>query len=388
MARLVTPSTIYRDSYLEAIAEFQQEGRYLQLDLDSLARDLQAYVDDLLSRTERNPDRPELVPETILWLVDDDEYIGRASIRHELSASLLRSGGNIGYDIRPSRRMRGYGKLILKLALGATRELGLTRVLLTCRPTNIGSCKIIEANGGVLENEIDVVGKNETVRMRRYWIQIRGDERTQPTAARRILVLDAMGVLYQACDDEAELLVPFIRANGGSTDTRLIKDTYRLASVGAITASDLWLAVGVNPELEDEYLEGHRLTDGLLEFLPEAKSVFERVVCLSNDVSEWSFRLRRRFGLEDYISGWFISGDIGLRKPDPEIFRGMVSALGTAPSDLIFVDDRTKNLEAASSLGVSCVLFDIRGQESGGPFPVARNWRQVAEMFGRWWGEL
>ena len=172
MARLVTPSTTYKDSYIEAIVEFRQEGRYLQLDLDALARDLQPYVDDQLSRTERNPDLPELVPETILWLVDGDEYIGRTSIRHELNASLLRSGGNIGYDIRPSSRMLGYGKLILKSALEVARELGLTRVLLTCRPTNIGSCKIIEANGGVLENEIDVVGENETVRMRRYWIEV------------------------------------------------------------------------------------------------------------------------------------------------------------------------------------------------------------------------
>jgi predicted acetyltransferase len=172
MAKLVRPCEQYKCSYLEAIAEFQQEGMYLQLDIESLARDFQPHVDDLLSRTERNPDRPELVPETTLWLLGSHEYIGAVSVRHELNASLLRFGGNIGYDIRPSKRMRGYGKLILRLALVVAQELGLTRVLLTCRPTNVGSWKIIEANGGVLENEIDVETPDGVLRTRRYWIDI------------------------------------------------------------------------------------------------------------------------------------------------------------------------------------------------------------------------
>ena len=49
----------------------------------------------------------------------------------------------------------------------ACRALGLDRVLLTCDATNIGSRKVIEANGGVLENAILQPGHTE--KTLRYW---------------------------------------------------------------------------------------------------------------------------------------------------------------------------------------------------------------------------
>lgn len=169
---LELPSTRYKKSYIEAIIEAQAEGRYEDLDVEELERDFPAYVDDLLSRTQRNPSRPELVPETIWWLVEGSEFFGRVSIRHELNEELLRVGGHIGYDIRPSMRRKGYGTLILRLALEKARELGLDRVLLTCRADNVGSWKIIEANGGVLENEVEVDLPIGRVLARRYWIEL------------------------------------------------------------------------------------------------------------------------------------------------------------------------------------------------------------------------
>jgi len=193
----------------------------------------------------------------------------------------------------------------------------------------------------------------------------------------KILVLDAMGVLYKAGDDVAELLVPFVVAKHGTDSVQEIEDAYLHASCGQMTSRDFWLGVGVDPQLEDEYLEGHCLSDGLLEFLAEAQQAYGRVVCLSNDVSEWSVKLRKRFGLEEYISGWFISGDLHIRKPAPAIYQKLISALNVHPSDMVFVDDLPKNLLPAQTLGMSCVLFDSEGNEMHGQFPVARTLRQI-----------
>lgn len=110
------------------------------------------------------------VPATELWLVDKDEFIGRVSIRHQLTENLLKIGGHIGYFIQPSKRKMGYGKMILKLALEETKKLGIFKALVTCDDTNAGSCKIIEANGGILENMIEN-GKNNPLK-RRYWIKL------------------------------------------------------------------------------------------------------------------------------------------------------------------------------------------------------------------------
>ena len=110
------------------------------------------------------------VPHSLLWLVEGDQFVGEVSIRHELNAWLRAAGGHIGYGIRRSRRRRGYGRLILALALEECRRLTIERVLLTCVEDNLASARIIEANGGRLEDVID--DPDGRGRLRRYWISL------------------------------------------------------------------------------------------------------------------------------------------------------------------------------------------------------------------------
>lgn len=84
---------------------------------------------------------------------------------------------------------------------------------------------------------------------------------------KRVLVLDAMGVIYRSADDVAELLVPFVREHGGSRDTEHISREYRCSSLGRMSSAELWQNLGVAPTLEDEYLARHSLTPGFREFL-------------------------------------------------------------------------------------------------------------------------
>ncbi|WP_418219785.1 HAD-IA family hydrolase [Bradyrhizobium icense] len=78
-----------------------------------------------------------------------------------------------------------------------------------------------------------------------------------------------------------------------------------------------------------------------------AQSRFQLTCCLSNDVSEWSVKLRDRHGLNRWISHWFISGDLKSRKPNPEIYRALCAQLGISADRILFADDRVGNLEAA-----------------------------------------
>jgi len=52
-------------------------------------------------------------------------------------------------------RNKGYGKKILALGLLETEKIGLKSVLITCDIGNMASEKIIEYNGGKLENMVD-----------------------------------------------------------------------------------------------------------------------------------------------------------------------------------------------------------------------------------------
>lgn len=172
------------------------------------------------------------------------------------------------------------------------------------------------------------------------------------------LVLDAMGVIFRAADDVAELLIPYIGERGGSTGSAAIETAYHEASLGRISADEFWLRVGLEARVEADYLARHQLNDGVIDLLRQAKSRRVPVWCLSNDVGRWSRHLRETLGVAPWLAGATISADVGRRKPDPRIFRSLLDASGFDASEILFVDDRGKNVDAARGCGIDSVLFE------------------------------
>ena len=112
---------------------------------------------------------PGHVPSTFLFAFAGPAIVGRVSIRHTLTPVLAQVGGHIGYAVVPAYRRQGHGTEILRQSIRIAREtLGLTRVLVTCDDDNIGSIRVIERNGGVLEGLVP--GLDGGPAKRRYWI--------------------------------------------------------------------------------------------------------------------------------------------------------------------------------------------------------------------------
>lgn len=154
MPILIEPNITYKDSFLDAVVEYQAEGQqnYIDLDIPSLRGDFSSYITKH-DNWSKGIDLPEgYVAQTTYWLVEADLFIGEVRIRHKLNDALRNVGGHIGYDIRPTQRRKGYGKLILSLGLQKAKELGIDSILITCDVNNIGSNKIIKANGGKLDS--------------------------------------------------------------------------------------------------------------------------------------------------------------------------------------------------------------------------------------------
>ena len=149
---LIVPCKKYYSSYIEAIKEFSEHKVDTYQFLDASKYDIFEKIKNF--KTGKNLPL-NYVKATYLWLVEDDEFIGEVSIRHELIDSLLCFGGNIGYGIRYSKWNKGYGTIMLSLALKYAKEVvGLNKVLITCNDNNLGSARIIEKNFGLLQDKI------------------------------------------------------------------------------------------------------------------------------------------------------------------------------------------------------------------------------------------
>jgi predicted acetyltransferase len=125
---------------------------------------------DLVHRWEDGVDLPEgFVEHAELVAVIDGDIVGRTSVRFVLNDFLRTIGGHIGYAVRPPFRRRGYATEILRQSLDIAHAHGISPVLVTCDVDNIGSRRVIEANGGVLEGIFD--GEPGLPQKRRYWIR-------------------------------------------------------------------------------------------------------------------------------------------------------------------------------------------------------------------------
>lgn len=180
---------------------------------------------------------------------------------------------------------------------------------------------------------------------------------------KKIIIFDVMGVIFEVGDDTNDLLVPYILNLNKNISQEKIVNLYTAASLGKISAYEFWSDLGVAAEnietIQQEYLETHLTLDTqFIETVDKLRKKGYRIALLSNDVSEWSQYLRKIHDINPYIDFTFISGDLGLRKPDPEIYKVALKEMQAQPWDCIFIDDHPARVDAAIKLGITSILFN------------------------------
>jgi epoxide hydrolase-like predicted phosphatase len=111
--------------------------------------------------------------------------------------------------------------------------------------------------------------------------------------------------------------------------------------------------LGTGPEgLIEGLFAGLRPAEPMLAAMREARAAGVRTCLVSNSwvMDHYTEEIRALF------DALVISGEVGLHKPQPEIYLLAAERVGAAPEDCVFVDDLRENCEGAEAVGMTAVL--------------------------------
>lgn len=170
---LIKPDMTYAEEIISYRNEFLETGSSMDgcgsLRRHSDPREWLAY-NEMLESKETVPEFWVQSSQFIYVRKPENRIVGMIQVRHYFNEFLEKYGGNIGYSIRPSERRKGYATRMLHDFLPYCREIGLSKVLITCLTENEGSRRTILKNGGVYESTVYEPKDKEY--LERYWITL------------------------------------------------------------------------------------------------------------------------------------------------------------------------------------------------------------------------
>ncbi len=155
----------------------------------------------------------------------------------------------------------------------------------------------------------------------------------------------------------------------GAATVQLSDQYYR----GKITTYEFWKGVidqfnlkDLTPgALGDAYLSSYTLYPGMLEFAGSLRTRY-RVVLLSNLTDLMMRDIMETHHVERYFDHLVFSNRIGIMKPESGAYEAALSVAESTPREALFIDDSTKNVEAAKAHGLSGFQFE------GGSVPLLK----------------
>lgn len=96
--------------------------------------------------------------------------------------------------------------------------------------------------------------------------------------------------------------------------------------------------------------------EGIYELIEELKGMGYGMYLLSN-ASLRQHDYWPRVPASKFFDGTLISADVGLVKPQPEIYRLLCERFSLIPEECVFIDDSTPNAEGAYFCGINALVF-------------------------------
>ncbi len=123
------------------------------------------------------------------------------------------------------------------------------------------------------------------------------------------------------------------------------------AEFGVILAEKLGVSDSEN--LIDRLFAGMRADHAMIDAVKAAKAAGIRTGLVSNSIGAGRYD---RSTFPELYHGVVISAEVGLHKPQPEIFLLGAERAGVEPAECVFVDDLRENCDGAEAVGMAAVL--------------------------------
>lgn len=139
---------------------------------------------------------------------------------------------------------------------------------------------------------------------------------------------------------------------------------------GELGFDEFWretaLRLGIDPaqvaQFREDFYAGDEVNTDLVDAIQHWKKRHDvKTGIISNAPPLLRQTLTKQYDIAKYFDSLAISGEIGVRKPDPAIYRHALKSLNVQPSEAIFVDDLITNIEGANAIGMKALHFADNG---------------------------
>ena len=110
-------------------------------------------------------------------------------------------------------------------------------------------------------------------------------------------------------------------------------------------------------ELESEWINHYEIIPKTKEILFKLKKHYA-VYYLSDNVKERVDKLNEKFGFLSWFTDGVFSYEVGVRKPNLEIYIKILRKFNLKPEECVFIDDKPKCLIPAKEIGFTTILFE------------------------------
>lgn len=109
-------------------------------------------------------------------------------------------------------------------------------------------------------------------------------------------------------------------------------------------------------QLQEKFWASDSVDQQLVEYIRQLQKSTSTGL-ISNAFSDLHFHLNETLQIADLFNVLIISAEVGIVKPNPEIYYYALNQLNVHPSESIFIDDKLDNILAANQIGMHGIVF-------------------------------